>query len=318
MIVFITVIGFLFIKKNIFDHDTIRPSFALISIGKEFFHFSSPLIVYTSVGLCSSYLDIWLLQKLGGSIQSGFYGLAYSIVAASFLFTSAMTPIITREFSRSFEKNDINQIQKNFYRYIPMLYSIAAFFGIFLSFQSENILFLFTDQKFKDTYLVLVIMSFYPLHQTYGQLSGSIFYVTGQTKLYRNIGIISMLFGLNISILFIFYFNLGAIGLALKMIIMQFILTNIQLYFNAKFLHMSLKYFIWHQLYSIAFFSTIAYGATSMVAFTHNHLLNLTLSFILYIFFVTVFTYVFPQIFATNRDEIRFYMLKFTNKRNQI
>lgn len=305
MVAFITIVGLLFVKSNIFNRHLLTLRFGFKQIGREFFHFSSPLVVYSTVGLGVGFLDIWLLQKMGGSIQSGFYGLAYSIVAASFLFTSAMTPIITREFSKSYEEKNIEQMRNNFYRYIPMLYSIAAFFGIFLSFQSENILAIFTDGKFKDAYWVLVIMAFYPLHQTYGQLSGSIFYATGQTKLYRNIGIFSMLFGLLFTGLFIYFLNLGAIGLALKMVIIQFIVTNIQLYFNAKFLDFKMKPFVWHQVYSIGFFIVMAYIATHISTVSDNIYIRLCTSSLVYIFLVTIAAYIFPKVFATNRNEIK-------------
>jgi hypothetical protein len=71
------------------------------------------------------------------------------VAAMCFLFTSAMTPIITREFSKSYEEKDFENMRKLFYRYIPMLYSIAAFFSVFISLQSENVLLIFTDEKFQ-------------------------------------------------------------------------------------------------------------------------------------------------------------------------
>ena len=75
-------------------------------------------------------------------------------------------------------------------------------------------------------------MAFYPIHQTYGQLSGSIFYAASQTKLYRNIGIFSALLSVLFAFTFIYIFELGAVGLALTMLIVQVIGTNIQLYFK--------------------------------------------------------------------------------------
>lgn len=88
-----------------------------------------------------------------------------------------------------------------------MLYSIAAYFSV----QSENVLMIFTDEKFKD--------ACYPIHQTYGQLSGSIFYATGQTKLMRNIALFTMPLGMLIAFAFIYLLDLEAVGLAWKMII---------------------------------------------------------------------------------------------------
>lgn len=301
---FIFVVSMLLIKKGILHNALFCSSFNLKEMMKEFVTFCSPLFVYSAFSVAVGFFDIWLLQKIAGSEQTGFYGLAYSIVGMSFLFTSAMTPIITREFSKAYENKNLEQMRLLFFRYVPMLYSVAAYFGIFIAFQSENVLLIFTDEKFKDVFWVLVIMAFYPLHQTYGQLSGSIFYATGQTKLYRNIGLFSMCIGVGVTFLLIYIMHLGAIGLAFKMIFIQFIATNIQLFFNAKFLNFKMLNFLSHQLYSIFFFATFAFFA-SFVSMTKNPLFDFLISGVLYTLFVIIFTYQFPKIFALTRDEIK-------------
>jgi O-antigen/teichoic acid export membrane protein len=284
LVSFLLIISWLFIKKNIF-RGIFNSEFSIINLTKEFTSYCHPLVVYSIVGLLAGLFDIWLLQKVAGSEQMGFYGLAYSLAAMCFLFTSAMTPIITREFSKSYEEKDYENMRKLFYRYIPMLYSIAAFFSVFISIQSENVLDIFTDEKFKDAYLVLVLMAFYPIHQTYGQLS--------------------ILF----ASIFIYIFEFGAVGLALTMLIVQFIGVNIQLYFNAKLLKLNIRYFIFHQIYSILFFVFIALFVSKIINI-ENSTFEFLFSGFLYIILVIIFSYIFPQVFATNRDEIREFFFK--------
>ena len=300
---FLLIILWLFIKKGIFQN-IFNSEFSIINLTKEFISYCHPLVVYSIIGLLAGLFDIWLLQKVAGSEQMGFYGLAYSLAAMCFLFTSAMTPIITREFSKSYEQKDLETMRKLFYRYIPMLYSIAAFFAVFISVQSENVLMIFTDEKFKDAFLVLVIMALYPIHQTYGQLSGSIFYATGQTKLMRNMALFTQPLGMLISFIFIYLLELEAVGLAWKMIIGQFIGVNIQLYFNAKLLDLDIKHFVWHQIYSVLFFAAIAMMPTLLISFDSGMIEFLVSGFV-YTLFVIIFSYIFPQVFATNRDEIK-------------
>ena len=303
LISFLLIISWLFIKKRIFQN-ILNSQFSILNLTKEFISYCHPLLVYSIVGLLAGLFDIWLLQKIAGSEQMGFYGLAYSLAAMCFLFTSAMTPIITREFSKSYEQKDLETMRKLFYRYIPMLYSIAAFFAVFISVQSENVLMIFTDEKFKDAYLVLVIMALYPIHQTYGQLSGSIFYATGQTKLMRNMALFTQPLGMLVTFIFIYIFGLGAVGLAWKMILVQFIGVNIQLYFNAKLLDLDMKHFIWHQIYAMLFFAILAL-VPSMFILIDNKLLEFLVSGFIYTLLVIIFAYIFPQVFATNRNEIR-------------
>lgn len=310
LVSFLLILIWLFIQKDILKDIVLSAlSSKISSLVKEFVEYCHPLVIYSILSLIVGFLDIWMLQKFGGSEQTGFYGLAYSLAAICFLFTSAMTPIITREFAKSYEHNDIEQMKKIFYRYIPMLYSISAYFAVFVSFQSENILMIFTDEKFKDAYLVLVIMALYPIHQTYGQLSGSIFYATGQTKLMRNISLVTQPIGLLVSVLFIYILDLGAEGLAYKMLFMQFIGVNIQLYFNAKFLGFGMKYFLWHQFYSIVFFTTIAFISISIINI-NKPIISFLSSGLIYTFLVIILSYIFPMVFATNKNEMIVNLLK--------
>jgi len=274
------------------------------SISLEFISFCSPLLIYSVCGLCVGLFDIWLLQTQYGATQTGYYGLSYSIAAMCFIFTGAMTPVITREFSKSFEEGDIEEMGILFKRYVPMLYSLAAFFCVFISIQSENVLAIFTDEKFSDAFYVLVVIAFYPIHQTYGQLSGSIFYATGQTKLYRNIGFVSMTIGVVLTGVLVYILNLGAVGLALKMIIIQFIGVNIQLYYNAKFLKLNFRYFIRHQIYAIVFFLIPSLISAYLVSKIEGSIYSFLVAGSIYIILVLIQTMAFPQVFTFTRVEL--------------
>ena len=146
----------------------------------------------------------------------------------------------------AFGNGDITQMALLFRRYIPMLYSIAAYFSCFIAMQADKVIYIFGGSKYKEASIAVAIMAFFPIHQTYGQLSGSVFYATGQTSLYRNIGVTSMLIGLPVTYFLIapgdkWGINAGATGLAIKMVLLQFIAINVQLYFNSKYLKFSFK-----------------------------------------------------------------------------
>ncbi|MBU0633194.1 oligosaccharide flippase family protein [bacterium] len=301
---FLMILTILFVKKNIFTKEILRLRLAYTSIIKEFLSFSSPLFIFNTVAIAIGLFDIWLLQKMSGSVQTGFYGLAYSIAAMCFLFTSAMTPIITREFSQSFADDDIQRIKDLFKRYIPMLYAVSAYFSVFIAFESQNLLMLFTDEKFKGAYLVLIVMAFYPMHQTYGQLSGSLFFAAGTTKQYRNIGLTSALIGLVFSYLFIYHFELGAVGFAWKMILAQIIGVNIQLYFNTRLLKIKLLPFIFHQVYTVGIFVVMAYISTHLIYHIESVLFDFLLDGFIYTLLIILVTILYPSIFSVNKIEL--------------
>ncbi len=314
LISFLFIISILFIKKDIFNRQVLTLKLKYKELIQEFYDYASPLFIFNIVSIFIALFDIWLLQKVSGSIQTGYYGLAYSITAMCFLFTSAMTPIISREFSKSFAIEDRENIKVLFKRYIPMLYAIAAYFGIFIAFQSENLLSIFTDEKFKDVYYVLIIMAFYPIHQTYGQLSGSLFFSMNETRLYRNIGIVSSLIGLLFTYIYIYLLEYGAVGFAWKMVLVQIIGVNIQLYFNSKHLKISIIPFLIHQVVSILFFIIIAYVSTQFMYPDQNGIKVFLINGIVYTILVIFGIILFPYIFSVSRKELNSTLANIKNK----
>jgi O-antigen/teichoic acid export membrane protein len=301
---FILIISLLFIKKSIFTKDIFHFSFTYKNLVKEFYRFASPLFVFNIVAISIALFDIWLLQYVSGSVETGFYGLAYAIAAMCFLFTGAMTPLITREFSKSFEQKNMHKIQELFKRYIPMLYSIAAFFGVFIAFESKELISIFTDQEFNEAYVALMIMAFYPVHQTYGQLSGSLFFAMEETKLYRNIGLIVSLFGLIFTYVFIYVLEWGAVGFAWKMVLIQIIGVNIQLFFNVKSLKVRMFPFLLHQVVSLLFFILMAYLSTQLFFPEENGIIYFILKGLLYTLMSLMGILFSPYIISSSRSDI--------------
>ncbi len=304
-LLFIALASLLFIRRNVFGSFLWRQPLHIVQNIKEFAHYSHPILLFSVVGVGIGMFDIWLLQTTGGSEQTGFYTLAYSIAAVSFLFTSSMTPIITREFARSFAQGDMEKIRLHFKRYIPMLYSVSTFFAVFTAFEADHIIHLFTDEKFALAAPALSIIALYPIHQTYGQLSGSLFFANGNTSQYRNIGLVTSLIGVMFTFIFLFVLKLGALGLAYKMLITQLIGVTIQLYFNTTFLKTKISPFLFHQIYSFLFILIVAFASVTLASSIQTPWINLAVCAVFYTVLTIIGGIVFPQIFATSRGEIK-------------
>ncbi len=292
---------------------------------KEFYHYSHPLFVYALVGLIVGILDRWMLQKFAGSVEQGFYGLSYQIGAVCFLFTSAMTPLIIREFSIAFGEKDLREMARLFRRYIPMLYAIAAYFACFIAVEADKVTLIMGGAKFHQATLAVAIMAFYPIHQTYGQLSGSVFYATGQTALYRNIGVTFMLIGLPVTYFLIapqerFGLDAGATGLAIKMVVLQFIGVNVQLWFNARLLKLHFWRYMGHQVMSVGCLLGIALIAMVCVdrglALQNKVFYSFFLAGVLYTIMVMVLSYYQPIFFGLKRQDIKFVVKSVRRKLN--
>lgn len=281
---------------------------------KEFYKYSHPLFSLVIIGTISGIYNRWLLQKYAGSVQQGFFGLASQVGAICFLFTSAMTSLITREFSIAHKNNNIKEIARLFRRFIPMLYAIAAFFGCFVSVQAEKITYIFGGKQYAHAAIPMMIMALYPIHQTYGQLSGSVFLATGQTRLFRNIGLSLILIGLLLTYFALapvnmFGFDAGATGLAISFVFLQFFGVNVQLFYNSKFLNVKFLYYFLHQiiclglLIGLAFLSKFVIDTLLLV--NSNSILNFLLSGVLYSIMVLIAVLVFPAVFGLYKSDVK-------------
>jgi O-antigen/teichoic acid export membrane protein len=281
---------------------------------KEFIDYSHPLFVYSLVGFVAGIFDTWILQFFGGSIEQGYYGLSFRIGVVCLIFTSAMTPLITREFAVAYAEGDLKQMAYLFRRYIPLLYSIAAYFSCFIATQADTVIQIVGGKTFRGAFLAVAIMAFYPIYQTYGQLSGSVFFASGRTSLYRNIGIIFLLGGLPLTYFFIapgdkLGLNAGATGLAIKMVLLSVLAANVQIYFNAQFLGLRFWRYVGHQFAVLGCLLVLALGSKFSVEgiglFHNRQIFEFLLAGFLYSLLVFVIFYTQPRLFGVSRQDIR-------------
>ena len=277
---------------------------------REIYNYSKSLLLYGFISMIVMLGDRWMLQNYSGSAEQGFYEVALKISALSFLFTNAATQLITREFAVSFAAKNFAEMSRLFRKYIPALYSISALFGCFIIVNSNEVTSLFFGDKFINSSITIAIMAFYPIHQTYGQLSGGVFYAMGKTSLYSKIGIFFMVLGLPITYILLVpnFFgdtNLGSIGLAFKTIFLQFFAVNVQLFYNCRTLKMSFMYFLKHQLSVLTLFLALALLSQSVVKMfltLNSNIFILILSFISYIISVIMITLIYPSIFGIKKQ----------------
>jgi O-antigen/teichoic acid export membrane protein len=278
---------------------------------REFYIYSAPLVVLGLVSLVGGVLDRWLLQKFAGSVQQGFFGLAYQVGSLCFLVSGAMTPLFWREIAQAFGDQNLPKMQRLFERTVRIMYIITAFLAVFIAFQAKNISLIIGGSDFKRAALPISIMIFYPIHQTYGQLTGSFLLGTGQTIISRNSGLITSVFGLLLSLWLMapakgFGLGLGATGLAIKMVVGQLFSVNLQLWFVTRFLKISFFKFIAHQVYSLAFFGGLALSSVQIISYVvQAPLQNFICSGLLYTISFAGFVLLFPSLVSISRTELR-------------
>ena len=283
---------------------------------KEFIEYSHPLLLHSIVGMVVGIIDRWMLQSFAGSIQQGFFGLSFKIGQVSSIFTVSMTPLLMREFSIAYSKKDFKLMSTLFKRYIPLIYMIAVYFSVFIAVQADKVILLFGGQKYEGALWSLIIFSFYPIHQSYGQLCGSVFFATGKTKLYRNIGVSVLSLSLIITYFLIapqekMGLNLGAIGLSIKMVAVNIISVNILLYYSTKIIKISFWNFLRHQFIGLIVMLILAYLTSVFVdSIINNFIISFIISGCIYTSLFAGIIYWFPAIVGLHKNDI-YYLIDF-------
>jgi len=298
--------GFKLIPKIKLDKENILPYI------KNFWDYSNPLILLSILVLLGSVGQRWILQRYAGSIQQGYFGVSFKIGAFIFLFTSSIIPLLTREFSTLHSKKDLTTISEVFLISFKSFYFIAAIIGVFISFHSSFILSLFAGNEYNKAVGIITVMAFYPIHQTLGQLNGTLFYSTNRTSQYRNIGIIFVPISLILSYILItprenmgLGFGLGALGLAYQMVFLQVVSVNTFLYFNSIYLKINYIKLLIYQVITLIVIVTISYINNYIIQqLISNNYLETFIEFLLFIVITFVLGYRVTYFTGVSRDKV--------------
>lgn len=238
-------------------------------VSLEFWHYSRPLVVYAIIGAVVAYFDRWLLQLCAGSSQQGFYGLAFQVSGVALILTASIIPLLARDIARLNHDNDRAAIGATFGAAAPKLYAVSCFIAVFVAGQAEAVAGFIGGDGYKGAATATALMCLYPIHQTYGQLNGTIFFATNATGTYCDYGIINMLLGLLLTVVLLAPANfggldLGSAGLAVKMLVTQVVGTNVQLIWICRRLELNYGRLLLHQVLCLAGFATVCLAARQL------------------------------------------------------
>lgn len=287
---------------------------------KEFFDYSHPLFIQAllSFGMLSA--ERWLLQWFDGSAQQGFFALSQKVSMACFLFVSAMTPLLMREFSIAWGKQNLAEMGALLSRFAPLLYGMASYFSCFTLVEGESLVRIFGGEEFLAATLPVEIMALYPLHQAYGQMASSVFHACGKTSILRNLSALECVYGLAAAWVLLAPakfagLNLGASGLAIKTVAVQFLSVNICLWLASRFIPFKFWHNFLHQLITVGIFLGIAWlakqGMFLILPGTDNFIWRFGASGILYSIGILALCLLFPGLLGLSHQELRELALRF-------
>lgn len=218
------------------------PEFSFSRMLREYAQFCKPLMLYSLFSFVYEFVDRWVLQRYGGASQQGFYQIAYQFSAASLLATNSVLNIFWKEIAEAYEKLDMERVAYLYRRVNRGLVILsAALSGFFIPWAGEIVTVLL-GKPYLSAVPVLTVMLFYPIYQSMGYINTTMFLATNRTRTYMKFGITLMIISLPIT-----YFvqapragegvpglELGAIGMALKTVILTVIFVNAQVWVIAR------------------------------------------------------------------------------------
>jgi hypothetical protein len=162
--------------------------------------------------------------------------------------------------------------------------------------------------RYINASLVIGVMALYAMHQIYSLQVSNILLVKESTNILRNVTLLTMLPGLLLTIYLVapktlYGLELGAEGLALKTLIVQFFAVNAYLWIVSNYLKISfIKNIIYQVLIPILFFILVQFSQFLLFLFFTERGINFfLLSGFVYTIVTAISLYFFPRVFGISQ-----------------
>ncbi len=199
---------------------------------KEYYIFCKPLVLS---GIISQILVIfmnWALMKWSGVTEQAMFGAAWQLNSlVGYVFTP-YADLSRREFAVLVK--DTKQLKHRFEQALKIVMWLTCYFTLFIGFSTDWILPIIYGDKYRGAEMATLFIMFYTIYQAWGQICGSFFLATEQTRIHAITGVIGQMASVGCVLLFqipnpIWNNGLGAIGIALVYLIPNIISVTISI-----------------------------------------------------------------------------------------
>lgn len=292
---------------------------SLEQIVREYWMYCKPLIALSLVGFLYYFADKWMLQKFGGATQQGYFQIAGQFAAISLLATTSILSIFWKEIAHALAKHDqarVSMLYRKVSRGLVMLGAITT--GLLLPW-SEQIVMIFLGKAYAQAWPVLAIMLLYPIHQSMGQIGGTMLLASSHTHKYMLVSMVIMLASMPFS-----YFMLapttgvsvaglgmGAVGIAVKMVLLNIVSVNIQAWVIARYNGWDFDWMF--QVIGIPLMIVLGYLVKALAGLLWNLeslskvelIIPIIFAGLIYTFFTMLAIWVFPWMAGVEKEEIK-------------
>lgn len=216
---------------------------SLGEIWSDYWKYCKPLVILALLNFAYDFADKWMLQKFGGAAQQGYFQIASQFAAVSLLATTSILSVFWKEIADAWARDDLSRVAMLYRKVSRGLVMLGAIVSGFLLPWSVQIVNTFLGPAYISAWPVLAVMLLYPIHQSMGQIGGTMFLASGQTHRYMFISAAMMLLSILMTYImlapssgtWIHGLEMGALGLACKMVVLGIVSVNIQAWIIARY-----------------------------------------------------------------------------------
>ena len=315
-----TALAYKFLKVD--QSNLLLAEKSFVEIFKEYWAYCKPLFLVTLVSFSCEFADKWLLQKFGGATQQGYFQIASQFAAVSLLATISILNIFWKEIANSWAKQDLVRVAMLYRKVNRGLVLLGAMISGFLFPWSEQIVVICLGEDYAKSWPIFAVMLLYPIHQSMGRIGTTMFLACGQTHRHMLITISMLLIFMPASYIvlapssgeWLSGLEMGAFGMACKMVVMGIVAVNIQAWVIARYAGWK---FDWtFQIVGIPIMMLLGFAAKSLVE-TLWSLKNVSIDGLLVPVIAACFLYVFmalavvwwlPWLIGSDREDLVQYL----------
>lgn len=294
----------------------------------EFWVYCKPLMILSVTGFLYAFVDKWMLQRFGGASQQGYFQIASQFAQISLLATISILHIFWKEIAEALARLDHSRVTSLYRKSSRGLVILAAIITGFLLPWSEQVVTISLGRAYVQAWPVLAIMLLYPIHQSLGQIGGTMLLASGQTQKFMVINLAISFFALLLSYfviaptsgMLIPGLGLGAIGMAAKMVLVNIVSANLQSWIIVRYRGWQFDWL--YQVVGIPLMIGLGYLSKGMIGVLFdldgmvldNLAVPVILAGLLYAISVMSSLWLLPWLIGAEKDEIRRLFHSATNR----
>ena len=277
---------------------------------KKYLAYCLPIVPLGVLNFLVEFSDKWFLQVFAGSREQGYFSVSQQIAAVTLLITASLLRVLWKELAESIHNDRSEHAWLLYSKVKKGLFFISAFIAAGLGPWSSDIVTLVFSSNYGLAAPVFMILIFAAIYQTIGQIEGALMMASEKTGTGFFFNIIMAPVSIGLSFLLIAGSedtgiwaipSMGAVGLAIKVLIVQFFSANILGHLLCQKMNWRFEWIYQLKILLVL----VSLGSASKLFFTGVFAyptLSLMTSLIAYLLVVLTLLMSFPKFFDLDLD----------------